>query len=278
MPKYYEFPSNPKGTLVNVAYANGFMPQTYARALQLLFSDYRVLSLHARPLWDNCPPESLQSWHQFGDDLLQRLDELTDQPVIGIGHSVGAIATMYAAVAHPERFSHLILLDPTLLPRTYLWIVRLMRLLGREARLPLVQQALRRGRAWLSVEDAYTYFRGKRLFSRWSDDQVRTYAESITTPDGRGGVKLVFSPEWEAQIYRTVATDVWRYPNRIKPPLLVICGELTDTFVQPSAALFARLNPRAQIVTIKGAGHLVAQEQPDEVGRAIQNFLRSDGI
>lgn len=277
MPDFYAFPSTsnvPKAApIINVACANGFMPQTYARALTPLFPNYRVLSLNMRPLWENCAPESLHSWRQFGDDLLNGLDQLTDQPVIGIGHSVGAIATLYAASARPERFSRLILLDPTLLPRVTLWGVRLLRLLGREARLPLVEQALRRGRHWVSTEAAYTYFRGKRLFKRWSDDQVRTYAESITEPDGANGVKLVFTPEWEAQIYKTVATDVWELPARVKTPMLVIRGELSDTFVQPSARLFARLNPQAHMITIQGAGHLVPQEQPEQVGRAIAEFI-----
>lgn len=269
----YEFNTLPSAPLVNVACANGFMPQTYTRAMQPLFDQYHVVSVPMRPLWEGCAPETLHNWHQLGDDLLQELGELTDEPVIGIGHSVGAIATMYAAVAHPKRFSHVILLDPTLLPRLYLRGVRLLRLFGREARIPLVQQALRRGRAWPSVDAAYTYFRGKRLFTRWSDEQVRTYAESITTPDGAGGVKLIFEPEWEAQIYKTVATDVWRYPAQLEPPTLVIRGQLTDVFVEASAAWFGRMNPRARIISIAGAGHLVAQEQPEAVGRAIQQFL-----
>ncbi len=274
MPNFYAFPSAADAPIVNLGCANGFMPQTYTRALAPLFKDYRVVSMNMRPLWENCAPESLHSWRQLGDDLLNELDQLTNQPVIGIGHSVGAIATLYAASTRPERFSHLILLDPTLLPRAYLWGVRLLRLIGREARLPLVEQALRRGRRWASTEAAYTYFRGKKLFKRWPDDQVRTYAESITTPDGAGGVKLIFTPEWEAQIYRTVATDVWERPARIKMPTLVIRGELSDTFIQPSAARFARLNPQAQMITIKGAGHLVPQEQPEQVGRAIVEFLK----
>src|SRR5215467_9145840 len=95
--KIYEFNSAPGRPLVNLAYANGFLPQTYTRALQPLFADYRVVSIHARPMWGDCPPETFHHWSQFGDDLLEGLDSLTDQPVIGIGHSMGGLSTLYAA-------------------------------------------------------------------------------------------------------------------------------------------------------------------------------------
>src|SRR5260221_7697252 len=118
-PKLYDFnlENALDKPLVNLAYANGFPPQIYQAALEPLLNDYHVISLHARPLWgDSAPaPESLTSWEQLGDDLLAALEEFTDQPVIGIGHSVGGVATMIAAVKRPDRFSRLVLIEPTLL-------------------------------------------------------------------------------------------------------------------------------------------------------------------
>src|SRR5215470_2948563 len=137
--KIYEFNNAPDKPLVNLAYANGFLPLTYTRALKPLFADYRVVSIHARPMWDDCPPESLHHWSQFGDDLLDGLDTLTDKPVIGIGHSMGGLSTMYAAVKRPDRFSKIILLDPTFSQRIYHWLGGLMRAIGLGNRLPLVQ-------------------------------------------------------------------------------------------------------------------------------------------
>src|SRR5262245_7441002 len=99
--KYHDFNENVGKPIVNLAYANGFPPETYKYMLQPLFADFHVVSIQARPLWGDCPPESLTSWHQFGDDLLAGLDALTDQPIIGIGHSFGAIYTLYAAIKRP---------------------------------------------------------------------------------------------------------------------------------------------------------------------------------
>ncbi len=274
--KIYEFNHAPGKPLVNLAYANGFLPQTYTRALQPLFDDYHVVSTQNRAMWDTRPPESLKSWRELGDDLLTLLDTLTDQPVIGIGHSFGGIATLYATIKCPERFSRLILIDPTLLPSRTLWMVRVARWLGWEDRFPLVQGALRRRRTWDSVDAAYQSFRPKPFFARWPDDVLRAYAESISAPDPSGGVRLVYAPEWEAQFYRKIATDVWQLSQQIAQPTLVIRGELTDTFTAASAEKFQRLNPRARIVTVQGAGHLIPQEQPEQVGKLIADFVTAE--
>ncbi len=276
MTRVYEFNQNAGKPLINLAYANGFPPQTYQYALKPLFDDYRVVSIHARPLWGDCPPESLTNWEQLGDDLLTGLEQFTAEPVIGIGHSVGGVATIYAAIKRPDRFRALILIEPTLLAPHRLLALRLLHGGRREARHPLIEGALRRRRSWDSTEAAYEYFKGKKLFARWPDAVIRSYAESLT-PGEDGKVFLMWSPEWEAQIFRTLATRVWQLPGKLKPPTLLIHGEISDTFTQGSVVAFRLSNPRAAIATIKGAGHLVPQEQPEQVGMLIRDFVKRQG-
>src|SRR5215470_8228519 len=128
----FEFNHAPSKPVVNLAVANGFPPETYAAALQPLFDRFHVVSVVVRPLRGDCPPESIQRWSQFGDDILEGLAGLTDQPVMAVGHSFGGIATMYAAVKNPKRFSRIVLLDPTLLPPYFLFGVWLARRFGKE--------------------------------------------------------------------------------------------------------------------------------------------------
>jgi pimeloyl-ACP methyl ester carboxylesterase len=195
--RIHEFNEAPGRPLVNLAYANGFLPETYAFALQPLFAGYRVVSTHVRAMWGGCRPESLTHWSQLGDDLLDLLGSLADQPVVGIGHSFGGVATLYAALKRPERFSRLILIDPTLLPPRYLLPIRLVRLLGRDHQLPLVQGALRRRREWESPEAAFESFRKKALFRRGTDI-LRAYIESIRPVEEHAAPD--HSPEWTAYL------------------------------------------------------------------------------
>jgi pimeloyl-ACP methyl ester carboxylesterase len=273
--KIFEFNPDSTNPLLHLAYANGFLPQTYTTALKPLFSDYHVISLHPRPMWGDCPPESLKHWSQMGDDLIAGLEELKAKNVVGIGHSMGGVITLYAALKRPDLFSKLVLIDPTMLDPKLLWKIRWMRLFGLEARNQLVQGALRRKRTWPSREEVFQYFKGKPLFKNWPEEAVRVYAESLTEPSGNGEeVRLIYPPEWEARIYRTIPTDVWSLPRRILCPALVIRGENSNTFTSESERAFRKANPKVPIVVVNGASHFVPQEKPEEVGKLIMDFLQ----
>jgi 2-(acetamidomethylene)succinate hydrolase len=98
----------------------------------------------------------------------------------------------------------------------------------------------------------------------------------MTAHSEEGGVKLIYSPEWEAQIYRTIPTDVWKQVKELRKPTLVIRGENSNTFTNESEEAFKKIKPSASFSVVANAGHLVSQEQPDEVGRIILNFLTRD--
>ncbi len=207
-------------------------------------------------------------------DLLCGLKGIGVKKVIGIGHSLGGVLTLYAAVKQPDLFSHVILIDPTMLAPRLLWQIKLMKFFGLEARSYLIKGALRRKRTWESGEAAYQYFRGRAFFKKWSDEIVRAYADSMTAPSATGGVYLIYPPEWEAKIYRTIPMDVWKYAFLLKQPTLVIRGETSNTFTVNSEKCFQKMYPKAKFVVVQNAGHLVPQESPVLVEKLISSFLK----
>ena len=266
---------NPESTqpLLHLAQANGFPPETYLEMLRPLLPRFKVFSFYARPFWGDTPPDWLKNWSQLAEDLIESLDGMGAKQVIGMGHSLGGVLTLYAAVKRQDLFSKVILMDPTMLPPKLLWQIKLMKLFGLDARSHLIQGALRRRRVWESAEAAYEYFRGRRLFKNWSDGMVRAYCEGITGPSPEGGVQLLYPPEWEAQIYRTIPTDIWEKAGKLDRPTLVIRGEESNTFTEKSEWAFRKANRKVFFARVPGAGHLVAQEKPAETGRIIEEFL-----
>jgi len=61
--------------------------------------------------------------------------------------------------------------------------------------------------------------------------------------------------------------------SSIKVPTLVIVGDSDAITPPPVAQSMAEKIPGAQLVTIRGAGHMSPMEQPDQVNRAIRAFL-----
>lgn len=271
--KFHDFNPGSNKPLLHLAHANGFPPATYQKAIQSLLPDYHAVSFLARPLWNDTPPEWLRDWSQMADDLLEGLKEFSGQKIIGVGHSLGGVLTLYASIKRPDLFDRLVLIDPTMLDPKLLRRVKWSKFFGMETRSDLVKGALRRKRTWESTQAAYAYFKGRPLFKDWPDGTVRAYAESMTGPASEGGVQLVYPPEWEARIYRTIPTDVWKSAKLLSVPTLVIRGENSNTFTEGSEKAFRETAPKASFAVVNGAGHLVPQEKPEAVSDLLKSFL-----
>jgi len=259
-----------------LAHANGFPPATYTTALKPLFEKFHIISFYARPFWPDCPPaKTLKNWSVFTNDLICGLEEIKADRITAIGHSLGGVATLNAAIRRSDLIGRVILIDPTMLPPSFLRKVSWQKWLGMETRKDLVQGALRRRRQWESRDHAYQSFKDKPLFKKWPDEILQTYVDGMTAPSEQGGVRLTYSPEWEAQIYRAIPTDVWKQAKLLRQPTLVIRGESSNTFMVESEQAFKKANPSISFAVVKDAGHLVPQEKPDEVGNIILDYLNS---
>src|SRR5688572_8119884 len=78
-------------------HANGYPLACYKSFLELLQTQYHVFGMLLRPLWKGSNPNDIEDWNPFSDDLLQFLAS-RPSPVIGVGHSIGAIVTLRAAL------------------------------------------------------------------------------------------------------------------------------------------------------------------------------------
>jgi len=263
-----------EGQVIQLAVANGFPPQVYEPLMRPFTNDYRVVSLLPRGLWPGeQPPENLGDWSEIADDMLAGMEQHHLRDVIAVGHSFGGVASILAAVTQPERFHALVLLDPTIFPPAFMASLAVMQTDGTIRDFPLVQGAVRRKRHWESVEAAYTYFKGKNLFSAWPDETVRLYAESGTRPAATGGVELAWPPEWEAYYFSTGYTKTWEALAKLRLPVLVIRGGDSDTFIPEAAEKLHGMIPEATYAEIGGHGHLFPQTAPEETGHIIREWL-----
>lgn len=272
MQAVYEFGGT--GPIIHIAVANGFPPVTYKPLVEAFTDRYRVVSLPPRGLWPGeQPPDDLRDWRMIADDLADGLAQHHFRDVIAIGHSFGGIASLLAAVKHPDRFRALVLLDPTIFTQSAMDMMAQMQADGSIREFPLTQGALRRKRSWANAEEAYIYFKGKALFASWPDEVVRLYAEEGTKPAADGGVELLWPPEWEAYYFCTMYTGTWDILPKLRIPLLVIRGSDSDTFQVESAEQVRALLPDSDYAEIPGHGHMFPQSAPDATRRVIADWL-----
>jgi len=266
------------GQPLHFLHANGYPPACYEPLFDLLRSQYHVFGMTLRPLWPDSKPEELRDWNPLSDDLLQFLDEQKAGPLIGMGHSIGAIVTLRAALQQPERLRALILLDPVLFLPSFIRTWNVARMLGIGHRVhPLIAGALKRRRTFDDLDTIFRGYRRREIFRYFSDESLRTFIAGIVKPKADGGYELAYSPEWEAHIYYTGVwrdMELWRGLPNLKVPTLIIRGAETDTFLEAAGRLVKRKQPKVQVVTVPQSTHLVPLERPQQVFDIMQSFLK----
>jgi len=266
------------GSVIHLAHANGFPPGAYEPLVAALRPNYHLIGLAARPLWPGSRPESAPTWQPMASDLIEALDRsarngVISPPMIGVGHSLGGVLTLWAAIRRPDLFRAVILIDPVIFPPNRLRLLWLLRLVGLHRRLPLVRATLRRRRTWPSRLACREHLASKPFFAGWPLVSLDAYVNSGTQERSDGQVELIYPPEWEAHIFATTPTDIWRYVPQLRTPVLAIRGERSPTFPAESMARLARLLPHAHTVTIPDSDHMVPLERPMETAAAIHDFV-----
>lgn len=265
------------GPQLHFLHANGYTPACYLPLMEQFAAHFHVSAMHLRPLWPMSRPAEIGAWHPLSEDLLLFFREQNYPPVIGVGHSLGAIVTLRAALREPERFSALVLIDPVLFPPGFIASYNLIKALGLAKRLhPLIATAGKRRRTFDNLETLYKGYRRRHIFRYLSNEQLQTYVNGISQPRPEGGYELSYSPEWEARIYYTGVwrdLDLWWNLPKLKLPILIIRGAETDTFLPAAARRVEKIRPATQIVSLEKATHLVPLERPTETCATLLAFL-----
>ncbi len=264
------------GTPAHLLHANGFCAGTYGPFVRHMLDRFRVVASDVRGQGDSVSFNSsrIRHWQLFADDLCAVVSATLPQPVVGIGHSLGAVATLMAAVQHPDMFAAIVLIEPPILPRPTIWKRRIMRLFGMEGGISMARGARRRRRVFRSKQAAFARFAANGgIFKKWSPEFLESYLECGLLEKDADSAVLKCDPELEAQIYESNPTHIWKMVSRVACPALIIRGALSDTLQPDTAQRLHRLIPDAQLSTIDGTGHFPPMEQPGDCADVIQQFV-----
>jgi pimeloyl-ACP methyl ester carboxylesterase len=265
------------GPPLHFLHANGYPPACYRPLIDRLTRHYHLLAMHLRPLWPDSKPTDLDDWLPLTDDFLRFLDQRETGAVIGVGHSIGAIVMLRAALRQSKHFRALVLIEPVLFPPYFIIFWNILRSLGLSYKIhPLVSRTLKRRHSFQNLKTIFHGYRRRSVFRYFSDESLRTYIEGITQSKPNGEYELTYSPEWEARIYYTGIwrdLDIWHSLPKLSVPTLVIRGAESDTFRRSAARGLQRKLPSSRFVSLEQATHLVPLEKPQQVYELIQSFL-----
>jgi pimeloyl-ACP methyl ester carboxylesterase len=267
--------AGPRAASVHFAHANGFNAQTYRSLLDALSDELRVYASDLRGHGQTtlaANPKGMRSWRIYRDDILRLVQELDGKPKILAGHSMGATASLMAALAKPAWVTGLVLVEPVILPVRFLRWMRVVRTLGLiDWAFPMVSQAKRRRGIWPTRESMFQAYRGKGAFRNWPEDVVRDYVAggSLDYIDDRQ-VRLACTPGWEAANYRVVPPNVLAEIGKLQCPMTLIVGGRRSTCPEPVIEQLIAARPDIRVVSVPGASHFLPMECPSIVRSEIR--------
>lgn len=261
-----------KAPALHFAHANGFNALTYRVLFDKLALDMRIFASDLRGHGKTtlaANPKGMRSWNIYRDDILRTLQELDGRPKILVGHSMGATASLLAALANPGWVTGLVLIEPVLLFRKHLrWLSWLDRMRFGDSIVPTAQR--RRG-VWPSRQAMFEAYRGRGAFKSWSEDIVRDFVDggSVDYIDYRQ-VRLACTPGWEAANYRAGPPNIWHEIDKLRCPLTLIVGEKRSTCPTSVVETLVKRRPEIRVVRVPEASHFLPMEFPGIVRQEIR--------
>jgi pimeloyl-ACP methyl ester carboxylesterase len=252
-----------------LAHATGFCGAVLRPLAAALSDTYHgvALDLRAHGLSQR-PPSDLDweeafDWRGFSTDVLAVVDRQDLKRPVGFGHSCGGASLLLAEEARPGTFSALYCYEPIVLPREIPLPPAL------EAN-PLSTGALRRRSSFASREEALANFSSKSPFDSLRPDVLANYVDNGFAPSPEGGIHLRCRREDEAAIYaHSLSHDAFARMDRVRCPVVLVCGEHTDAFGPEVLEMYAERLSRSSTVVLPGLGHFGPLEDPDAVARSL---------
>jgi len=258
-------------------HANGLCSETYLPLFEHFQNDFKIFATDIPGHGDSTAHgvNRILHWNIFVDPVKDALLRHMKPPVIGVGHSLGAVVTLLTAIKYPKLFSHIVLIDPVIFNRPMLFLLSMANKSGIMKLNPLAQGARRRRTIFDSREEALKRFSaGRGMFRTWEQGFIQAFCDhGLAWKDNGQGV-LKCCPETEAQIYESVLMDIWNYPKKVTCPTLIIRGEKSDTFMASAARILTKQIKGSYLVTIPGTSHFIPMEKPMEIKKSILDFVR----
>ena len=215
------------GVLTHFSHATGFCALTYAPLAERLRPHLRVVGMDDRGHGLTTAPADvgeLRDWDVFARDLEHFLEHMGESAIL-MGHSRGAVASLILSARRPELVRALVLIDPTMLPFSWMWWWYLAKKSGLGKYVSIAYRAARRKNDWPSTGAVMESYSSKGPFSTWEKGFLEGYIAHGIRETEQGPVRLSCDPAWESKCFASCSHDIWRLIPRLSIPTLLIYGE-----------------------------------------------------
>lgn len=254
--------------VVHFAHGNGFPALCYKQLLNALHVKFDCCYIDKIGHDANFPVTD--NWHALADEIISSVKTQSSQPVIAVGHSLGGVLSLLAAIEQPALFRAVILLDSPLLGRVKSNIVRFSKMVGMIDRLTPARKTRGRRAHWETREEVWSYLHHKKLFKYFTERCLNDYIDYGLQHD-ETGYSLRFDPEIEYQIFRTIPHLLLQHEKKLTVPSALIYGDKSTVVDRLD---LHHMKKHYGIVNFQTAGtHMFPMEHPEAVANLIFKVL-----
>ncbi|WP_158070126.1 alpha/beta hydrolase [Motiliproteus sp. MSK22-1] len=283
--------------VIHFLHGTGLSNLTYWPFLQHFEKDYDLFlnSIEGHGDSDTGSRRNSHEWNRLADRCFRAYQSQRANwgsvPVIGMGHSLGAILTLLmqersviqdksvlqdeaTVLKRPARhFDQYILLDPVIYPKPLIATMRMLSGLRMSKHVPVVRKAHQRRHQWPSRDAALDNLRGRGAFKNWSEESLVAYIDHGLCASTDGSWQLRCSPWLEARLFAGYPKKLWSAITRLPQGTEIIHSEDTYSFIPPTVRKAEKANPNIHL-SVSDGGHCFMQEFPKRSYQQVVDLIR----
>lgn len=255
--------------MIHFAHGNGFPSACYQQLLMPLRSQFKCIEIEK--IGHNQDFPVTENWPFLIQEMIHSIEKQATQPVIALGHSLGGVLSVLAAIERPELFKMIILLDSPLINPVKSGLVQLAKRIGLIDYVTPAMRTRGRRRHWKTRQEVITYLKNRPLFAGFTPTCLDDYIDFGLLKD-KQGYSLHFDPEIEYQIYRTIPHDLNRLRGKLRVPTTLIYGQQSKV-VSRFDRYYMQYCYRVRCMPITGS-HMFPMEYPDLVAKQVATIIQ----
>lgn len=223
--------------------------------IQTFSHDYRVI-VHDQRGTGRSSQIPVVSVEQMAEDAIAVMDAAGVDRAFYLGHSTGGAIGVALALKHPDRLAGLVINASTTHGDAY-----------RHKLLGLRKTLLEMGRA-----DAYASYTTLLLYPHW---YINEHHEQLLADEARTAQSMANPQAQASRLEAILNFDPREHLAKLDVPTLVLCAE--DDILTPLyfSEEYAKLIPKAQLITLKTGGHAASRTVTAQYDQIVRTFFES---
>lgn len=204
---------------IHFAHGNGFPSPCYRQLFLQLASDFDCYYIDKVGHSEQFPVT--ENWGYLVHEVIASIEEQTKPPVYGLGHSLGGVLTLLAALEKPSLFKAIVLLDSPFIGPVKSNMLRIAKMLRMIDRVTPAMRSKARQQHWHNRAQVWAYLKTKDLFKSFTDECLNDYIDFGLQKD-EDGYRLRFERAIETEIYRTIPHILPQFQGKLKVPAVLV--------------------------------------------------------